>query len=171
MYMVTFMAHKIMNQAMKNKLIELVGNGEWKRRAAQKVGIKEATFYRCIQREPEFRAAIEAAEAAFESSMIKVIVSHASKDPKWAAWMLERRFGDDWGKKDKLQVSAYAIPFGWEKDPHEPDADDSDDKALPENSDDSCTIVSSSLEEARKKSSTARNAHLGSLRNLPMGLF
>jgi len=105
-----------MTVAVKAKIVELIGSGEWKRQAVAKVGIAECTFYEYMRKDQEFRAAVEEAEGKFESKMLNIIVESAKKDPKWAAWMLERRFGDRWGKKEKVHLtSGNDVPFGFEE--------------------------------------------------------
>ena len=110
------MTFRVMTAEVKKKLVELVGSGEWKKHAAEKVGIDDSTFFRAMQKDPEFKAAIVAAEGRLESEMLNIVVTEARKEPKWAAWMLERRFGDRWGKKDKIHLtSGDEVPFGFEE--------------------------------------------------------
>lgn len=52
----------------------------------------------------EFLEAIKKAEAAAEASRIKLITNAAIEDWKAAAWYLERRFPDRWGRRERVQA-------------------------------------------------------------------
>lgn len=53
----------------------------------------------------DFLHAVEKAMAESEIRDVQVLYSAAKKDPKWAAWRLERKYPDRWGRKDKHEVT------------------------------------------------------------------
>ena len=65
-------------------------------------GISEATFYEWKTSKPEFLEALSEAEAKGQSALLGKI--RESPDWRSAAWILERRFSDTWGRKDKLET-------------------------------------------------------------------
>jgi hypothetical protein len=80
--------------------------------AAYGAGISPATLYVWMQEYPDFLEAIKKADAALEEKLIGNIVM-ASLDPKtWtaAAWILERKKPERWGKN--------AVP---EREPEQPE--------------------------------------------------
>ena len=69
------------------------GHG-WLKRARSEDGQLAAT-------EPyvSFRQAVERAQAEYENGLVRVIEKAAPTEWKAAAWLLERRFKDRWGKE------------------------------------------------------------------------
>jgi transposase len=65
-------------------------------------GISVKTFYRWKDEIPEFREMVEASQAAAEKALLKKIL--ASEDWRAAAWILERRYPDEWAKRQEHEV-------------------------------------------------------------------
>ena len=87
--------------------------GNYAKVAAEMAGIGETTFYRWLEmaEKPnarkdyrEFRESIKRAEAEAEVSRVARIVQ-AADNGTWqaAAWYLERKHGERWGRNDKLR--------------------------------------------------------------------
>jgi hypothetical protein len=106
------------------KVAALVREGNYARQAAAASGIGESTYYLWLQqgreaqaktgtltahekRAVEFLEAIKSAEAAAEAEALSVIQG-AGRDGTWqaAAWYLERKHADRWGRKDSHKVEA-----------------------------------------------------------------
>jgi len=90
-------------RALVTKLLQ---EGCTRKMAAKIAGIGYSTFMKWLQSSGleymEFRQACEASEAAFQREQIRGILD--SKDWKAKAWVLERMFPDEFGKRDKLAV-------------------------------------------------------------------
>ena len=61
----------------------------------------------------EFLQLVRLAEAAGEAANVKVIreASHDSKQWTAAAWLLERKYPDRWGKRDRITVGGDGQPI------------------------------------------------------------
>jgi transposase len=77
--------------------------------AAQTAGISRGTLYNWKSEDPDLIEAIAAAKSRFVRTLTALILQHAaSRFPNsWqaAAWLLERRFPDDFGAKQRLEIS------------------------------------------------------------------
>lgn len=108
------MARKIkLTPALQERLVTAIQVGNYAKVAAEMVGIGETTFYRWMEEgaDPkgrkifrEFRESIKRAEAEAEVSNVAT-VRLAANGGTWqaAAWYLERKHFDRWGRKDKVQ--------------------------------------------------------------------
>lgn len=97
------------------KIAKYISEGNYVEVACAASGIGKTTYYRWfdigeksksgIYR--EFRNAIKKAEADAETKYTGVI-KDAANTGQWtaAAWWLERRYPERWGKREKLQVDA-----------------------------------------------------------------
>jgi len=83
------------------KILEALRVGMYKDRAALLVGIGEATLYRWLKTDTEFREAVKAAECESEFDALKRVREGASG---WqgAGWFLERKHWALWGKRGEL---------------------------------------------------------------------
>ena len=68
--------------------------------AARIAGLAASTFQSHMQRNEEFRARVEAAEATSDRNALAAIVEKFRKDWKAAAWFLERRFPGEYAKRE-----------------------------------------------------------------------
>jgi len=80
-----------------------IADGNTRVCAAQAVGQSERWFHDQLASNAEFAAAIEKADAEAEQRMVRVISSAAPKEWTAAAWWLERRRHEAWGRKDRQQ--------------------------------------------------------------------
>lgn len=91
----------------------IIRSGNYAKTACEMVGIGETTFYRWMEEgakdkaKPEFREfreSIKRAEAEAEVANVARI-RQAADSGTWqaAAWYLERKHGDRWGRNDKIR--------------------------------------------------------------------
>lgn len=57
------------------------------------------------KRNPDFADGLRKAEADGKWHLIQKLRTGADADPKWAAWMLERKWPDDWAKRKPDEVT------------------------------------------------------------------
>jgi transposase len=87
--------------------------GNYAKTACEMVGIGETTFYRWMEEGEkdtgkkefrEFRESIKRAEAEAEVRSV-ALIRQAADGGTWqaAAWYLERKHGDRWGRNDKIR--------------------------------------------------------------------
>ena len=96
---------------VQEKICEYVRQGLTYEIAARAAGISESTFYRWRERGErarsgkfrEFWEALKRAEAEAEQRLVERILAASSDTWQAAAWMLERRYPDRWGRKDRVR--------------------------------------------------------------------
>ena len=98
---------------LQENIVIAINAGNYSKIAAEMVGIGETTFYRWMEEgaKPdgkkeyrEFRESIKRAEA--QAEVISVArIRQAENEGTWqaAAWYLERKHGDRWGRNDKVR--------------------------------------------------------------------
>ncbi|MFP5109653.1 hypothetical protein ACSU6B_23285 [Neobacillus sp. C211] len=106
---------------------KLLKGGNYVETVCEFLGINKSTWYRWLAEgenaksglKREFRNAIKKAEAEAEIRLITDLQKIAEADQKWQAlaWMLERKYPERWGRKDK--VSADVQHSGEVVDRHE----------------------------------------------------
>ena len=87
------------------KLLRLISAGNYIETAAAGVGVSRDTLYRWMKERPEFREQVQEATAKAEAIDLQRI-SIAAQSGIWqaAAWRLERRFPERWGRRDRPEV-------------------------------------------------------------------
>lgn len=97
-------------------LVEALTTGCYRETAARAAGIGVSTLYRWLEQgeadiehdkatpHRELREALEKAEADAEQTALKIIRAAAPKNWQAAAWMLERKNPDRWGRRDAMKV-------------------------------------------------------------------
>jgi|LakMenEpi03Aug12_release.lakeMendotaPanAssembly.Ray.scaffolds.fasta_scaffold931249_2 transposase len=106
-----------LNEQTHEAIVTAVRAGNYVETAAQAAGISERTFYHWMERGEadyesdldspfsQFFQAVEKAKA--ESEKIDLdLIAKAAGEGNWqaAAWRLERRFKDKWGRNDKMKI-------------------------------------------------------------------
>jgi transposase len=88
----------------EEKIIEALRAGNTKRAAAAAGGVGASTLFAWIAEFPEFKDAIERAEADAERAMV-ARVRDAAESGIWtaAAWWLERRRPGDFARREKVE--------------------------------------------------------------------
>lgn len=99
-------------QELQDKLIKMIQAGNYAEVSARACGISSPTFYSWLSRagqgeEPfaELARAIEKATAEAEARDFTLIGHHATKQWQAAAWRLERKLPQRYGRKDSLEVT------------------------------------------------------------------
>ena len=85
-----------------NQLIHYIEAGNYIQTACDAVGISKETFYTWIKEKSDFSDAIKKAEAKAIARNLTIIQLAAPKNWQAAAWFLERRCFDLFGKKEKI---------------------------------------------------------------------
>lgn len=92
------------------KVLQAIATGCTRRLAAAFAGIGERTLYtymsRTGQQYRQFRQAIEKAEAEAAMTMVGAVRAAAPTSWQAAAWWLERKYPDEWARKDRVEFSA-----------------------------------------------------------------
>jgi len=93
---------------------KLIRAGNYQKVVAQYLGVDESTWYRWLQKGEKaknkrsiyykFYKAIKKAEAEAHARNVAVIQQAAQVQWQAAAWWLERKYPDLWGRKDKLGI-------------------------------------------------------------------
>jgi len=97
-----------------HKIVNLIKLGNYNETAAEAVGIDVGTFYNWMKKgeagiKPEyvkfFNAIKEA--ASFSEAHYLSLIHKAASDATWqaAAWFLERKYNERWGRRDKHEHS------------------------------------------------------------------
>jgi transposase len=105
--------HTILTPELREKFMRIIENGNSRRNACDAIGFSESTLYLWLQRaekEPgsefsEFSESLKKAEAAAERAAVAVIRSAMTEHWQAAAWFLERKFPENWGRKEKIEHS------------------------------------------------------------------
>lgn len=84
------------------QLIKYIEAGNYNKTACEAVGLGESTFYEWMKEKPEFAESIKKAEAKAITRNLIIIQTAAQKSWQAAAWFLERRYFDLFGKKEKI---------------------------------------------------------------------
>lgn len=87
------------------RILGFLRSGNTRGTSAQASGIDMATFTRWQAKYVEFAQQVKEAEQEAVTKYVGYIETAAAKG-QWtaAAWMLERRHYQDWGKKDRIEV-------------------------------------------------------------------
>tara|TARA_Y100000114_G_scaffold147662_1_gene159714 strand:+ start:1651 stop:2037 length:387 start_codon:yes stop_codon:yes gene_type:complete len=95
----------------KEDVVKALRAGNSRRDSALYAGISEQTFYSWMKRgrdgEPLYAEFLEAVEKAEAQSVVRnvAIIQRAAEDT-WqaAAWWLERKRPDDWGRRQRMDI-------------------------------------------------------------------
>jgi hypothetical protein len=85
-----------------NQLIKYIEAGNYNKTACDAVGIDEQTFYRWIKEKSEFSESIKRAESKAIIRNLTIIQLAAQKNWQAAAWFLERKDYERWGRKEQI---------------------------------------------------------------------
>ena len=90
----------------KNIICQLLSEGMTKKGASRIAGIAQSTFYAWVSDMPEFSEEVKRAEAEAEKRWIKW-----AEDKKDYRFLLPKRFRDDWGDKQEVELTGDHIEF------------------------------------------------------------
>jgi hypothetical protein len=106
-----------LNDDLIKKIVSAIEIGTYNKVAARAVGIDESTFYMWLKKGEEAKAKginniysqfYDAVKEAESRAMIRHLsnIVKASQEGNWqaSAWILERRYPELWGRKDRMNV-------------------------------------------------------------------
>ena len=98
--------------ALQAQIVEALRAGNFAEVAARHVGIASSTFYDWMKRGAngerrfsEFADAISEAEAFAQARAVTIIANAMAVDWRAAAFFLERKFQEQWGRHDRTDVT------------------------------------------------------------------
>jgi transposase len=92
---------------LQKKITGAIAAGNYHETACALAGVSTSSFYRWMQQGEKARAgiyrefweAVKKAEAVAEAKRVKIIADAAEENWQAAAWYLERRYPDRWGRR------------------------------------------------------------------------
>jgi len=115
-----------LNPQLQERICQLISAGNYIKTACQAVGISEQTYINWMKRGEksqkglyfEFFESVKKAEAQSIARNVAVIQSAAKDTWQAAAWWLERKHPQDWGKKERHEhVGKNGEPIQLDVDP------------------------------------------------------
>ena len=101
-----------LTERTKDDIVKALKAGNSRRDSALYAGIAEATFYSWMARgregEPIYAEFLEAVEKAEAQSVVRnVAIIQRAAEETWqaAAWWLERKRPDDWGRRQRMDIA------------------------------------------------------------------
>lgn len=102
-----------LTKQIQDVIVESLKAGNYVETAAAFAGIHKATLYDWLKKGAnqssgkfrEFSDAVKKAQAWSEDRDVKLIANAAGSQWQAAAWRLERRFPDRWGRRERHEVS------------------------------------------------------------------
>lgn len=91
-------------QLVTDVVLNYVRSGLFIQQACLAAGVSMRTFQEWRQKDPRLSASLKKAEAEFERVHIQNITTHAAKDWKASAWMLERKYPQRYAKREAPEV-------------------------------------------------------------------
>ncbi len=102
----------LLTDEMRIRLVNMVKAGNYIEVAARACGISKQTFYEWLKRggegEEPFKALADAVHTSAAEAEVRdftLIGAHAKQDWRAAAWRLERKHADRYGRKDGLELT------------------------------------------------------------------
>jgi hypothetical protein len=90
---------------MRTALLKLLEAGHSRNDAYESLGICDEVLRGETARDQEFGREVRRAEAAGKMALIEIVLAGAKKDPKHAEWMLERKWWQDFARRDPKNIS------------------------------------------------------------------
>jgi len=93
---------------------KLIGAGNTVKTIYGALGVSKQTWYNWLDKGSKAKSGlyrklyeeVEKAESRAESRYVTIIAQAAEENWQAAAWMLERKYPERWGRKDKVDLSA-----------------------------------------------------------------
>ncbi len=105
-----------LNPEVQKEIVKRIRAGNYIRVACQAVGISHTTYFDWLKKGEEdkspyaeFLDAVKKAESEAHVEYVAIVASHAPKQWQAAAWWLERRFPELWGRRDRLDIKGEII--------------------------------------------------------------
>jgi transposase-like protein len=91
----------------EQRLLQAIRAGNTRRAACAYAGISDETLANWSRRSLDFLESLTRAEAESEVALVATIRQAAQQDWRAAAHLLERRWPDTWGRRDKVDLDVY----------------------------------------------------------------
>jgi len=88
-------------------ICDLIRKGVTVEGACESAGVNPDTHYEWKKKYPEYADAVTRANGESEAQLVEIARAGATKDPRIAVQILERRFGTRWSRNEKHQVSGH----------------------------------------------------------------
>jgi transposase len=88
----------------KKRLLDALRDGNTRRAACMAAGIDQDTLANWAQRFSDFSEELTRAEAEAEVALVGIIRAAAPQDWRAALTLLERRWPNEWGKRERIDV-------------------------------------------------------------------
>jgi transposase len=106
--------HSKLTAGVQEIFVETIARGGTQKAAAAMAGVGRETLRIWMQRgrageEPyaSFEEAIRVADARAQDRRVRIIDEASEEDWRAAAWWLERRHPEDWGRQDRVELTVY----------------------------------------------------------------
>jgi hypothetical protein len=110
----------LLNKEMIQMASKMILEGATDKAAMEMLGISHDTWYKWIEKGEkqrgdkeslysEFADSLKKAKARLQYDCIHLIKTAAKSEWQAAAWILERRFSEDYAKKDRLDMNMTAV--------------------------------------------------------------
>ncbi len=86
---------------VKDGILEMIEEGNTQRCAFTAYGVPEQTFYSWMEKS-EFSEQVKKAEGKSQASLVKIIKTTAKRNWFAAAWLLERKWPNEYGLQHRL---------------------------------------------------------------------
>jgi len=96
---------RLQDKEVRRKFLTILSTCGSRAAAAAALGFHADTVGREMERDGRFRASVEMNERRFEAAMLREHARHEKKDFRAIEWRLERKFPDDYGKRDPDTVT------------------------------------------------------------------
>lgn len=102
-----------LTEELIEQAVKLIEAGNYQKHVAQALGVSEETWYRWMREGEQRKSAlkrkfyeeIKKAEARAVARNV-ALIQKAAQDGNWqaAAWWLERKYPDEWGRKERNRI-------------------------------------------------------------------
>jgi len=101
---------------LQEEIVKRIRAGNYIRVACQAVGISHTSYFDWLKKGEEgispyaeFLDAVQKAESEAHVNYVAIVASHAPTQWQAAAWWLERRFPQLWGRRDRLDIKGEIV--------------------------------------------------------------
>ena len=96
---------KLDDPLLRAKILAAIHEGSYRYQACAYARIGYQVFVEYLKLDTDFADQVAQAEATRAVASVSEIILHGKKDWRALAWFLERKFPDEWGRRDRLAVT------------------------------------------------------------------